>query len=258
MGDRRGRTPRELVPLLVVALLVAVYVWQQSAGDDIVPYDLSEPAAVHLSTERGAGSYRYALVRTDGAPVRWDPCEPVRYVTDVRGAPYVTALADVQAALARVTHLSGIAFEHVGETDEQADPDRAPVLTRYGSHRWAPVLITWTDASRVPTLAGTVVGTAQTIPAGREAVYVSGAIYLDADEQMRPGFGTGRSWGTVLLHEVGHLVGLGHVDAETEVMHPGGERNQPAATVRFGPGDEEGLRTLGLSAGCEDVPAVPR
>lgn len=253
-----SRTPRELWPLLLIAALVAVYLWQQGdSTTDLIPRGLSEPAALRVTTDRGPGSYRFALVRDDGTPVRWNPCEPVRYVVNASEAPYPTAVDDVRTALRRVTDASGIAFEFAGETDEAPDPEREPVLARYGGDRWAPVLVAWTDPGRVPELGGTVVGSAQTIPAGREAVYVSGAIYLDATERLRSGFGTGGSWGTVLLHEAGHLAGLGHVGSETEVMHPGGERNQLASTVRFGPGDEAGLGALGLAAGCEEVPGVP-
>lgn len=258
MSDRRTRTPRERWPLLLIAALVGVYLWQQGGGEaDLIPRDLAEPAALRVTTERGPGSYRFSLVRGDGSPVRWDPCEPVRYVVNASRAPYPTAVDDVRGALRRVTDASGITFEYLGQTDEVPDPEREPILDRYGDERWAPVLVAWTDPGQVPDLEGTVVGSAQVIPAGREAVYVSGAIYLDATERMRAGFGTGGSWGTVLLHEAGHLAGLGHVESEGEVMHPGGERNQLAATIRFGPGDGAGLDALGLSAGCEDVPAVP-
>ena len=51
----------------------------------------------------------------------------------------------------------------------------------------------------------------------------------------------------VVLHELGHLVGLGHVDAAGELMQPQGG---PEITD-WGPGDREGLAALGGSE-CRD------
>ena len=54
---------------------------------------------------------------------------------------------------------------------------------------------------------------------------------------------------SILLHELGHLVGLDHVDDWTELMHGGGEPN----IIDFGPGDLTGLARLGQG---ECVPAL--
>lgn len=254
-GERRGKRTRDLVTLVVVGVM-ALLVFQLRPSS-APTRALVTGAAVRVSTQDGAGAYRFLAVDPDGAPVRWNPCAPVRYVVNLAGAPYGTSLQDVQAAFDRVTDGSGLTFELVGETDEPAVPERAPVHPeRYGGG-WAPVLVAWTDAGQVPGLAGDVVASAHAVPVGDPAVYVSGAIYLDRAHDLRSGFGRGRAWGTVLIHEAGHLIGLEHVDDETEVMHPGGERSRPSATVRWGVGDREGLRLLGLESGCQSVPAAP-
>jgi hypothetical protein len=62
-----------------------------------------------------------------------------------------------------------------------------------------------------------------------------------------PGFGTGRHRANVLLHELGHVVGLGHYS------NPGLQMN-PSLTSRtpngFAGGDLAGLAAVGRPAGC--------
>ena len=47
-------------------------------------------------------------------------------------------------------------------------------------------------------------------------------------------------FGSILLHELGHLVGLDHVPDEGELMYP-----QSITQTTYGPGDREGLARLG-------------
>lgn len=252
---RKRRADRRRASLTLGVLAVLALVTFQ-LRPDTAPAQLRVPDPVTVRTDDGVGSYRFLAVHPDGSPVRWDPCSPIRYVVNLDGAPYATSLDDVEAAFARVTDVTGIPFEFAGETDEPAGEARPLVQPdRYGPG-WAPVLVAWTVPARSPSLTGDVVASATAIPAGRAPVFVSGSIHLDATEDLRAGFGRGRAWGTVLLHEAGHLVGLEHVGDETEVMHPGGERSRASATVRWGVGDREGLRRLGLDAGCQDVPDV--
>lgn len=252
---RRRRADRRASLTLGVLAVLALVAFQ--LRPDTAPAQLRLPDPVTVRTDEGVGSYRFLAVHPDGSPVRWDPCSPIRYVVNLDGAPYDTSLQDVEAAFARVTDVSGLRFEFAGETDEPAREDRPLVQPdRYGPG-WAPVLVAWTDPGRSRGLTGDVVASATAIPAGDDPVYVSGSIHLDATQGLRAGFGRGRAWGTVLLHEAGHLVGLEHVGEETEVMHPGGERSRASATVRWGTGDREGLRLLGLDAGCQDAPDAP-
>jgi hypothetical protein len=70
-------------------------------------------------------------------------------------------------------------------------------------------------------------------------------------DDLAPGFDDrATSWGSTILHELGHLVGLGHVDDRGELMAvtPG------EGPVRFGPGDLRGLAAIGADHGCVDVP----
>jgi hypothetical protein len=80
---------------------------------------------------------------------------------------------------------------------------------------------------------------------------VSGVLILNANAGLRSGFG-GETWGQVMLHEFGHVMGLGHVGDAKQVMTPVLEL-RPAA---WGSGDRAGLRELGIGSPCLDVPPV--
>jgi hypothetical protein len=51
----------------------------------------------------------------------------------------------------------------------------------------------------------------------------------------------------VLLHELAHAVGLGHVADETQLMNAVATPNSPTT---YAAGDLEGLWELGAAAGC--------
>jgi hypothetical protein len=191
------------------------------------------------------------LDRTDqGTPTRWNPCEPIHYVVNADLAPS-GSIEDVTEAVRRVTAATGIAFEYEGPTHEEASIYRDDYqFDRYGD-RWAPVLIAWVDPddSDIPferkdrVAAGVAVPDIP--PTGLEDVYVSGWVAINADDPNPPGFSFPGEQGPVILHELGHLMGLGHVRVWGELMHPAG-----GGVVDFGPGDLEGLRQLGAGGGC--------
>jgi hypothetical protein len=85
-----------------------------------------------------------------------------------------------------------------------------------------------------------------------DRTYVTGQVALNtARDDLVAGFDDrATSWGSTLLHELAHLVGLGHVDDPDELMHvhPGD------GPVAFGPGDLAGLAAVGAAQGCRDVP----
>ena len=116
---------------------------------------------------------------------------------------------------------------------------------RYGD-RWAPVLIAWSTPSEYPAVSGPVIGETSTVPVdaddGRLAL-VSGQVVLDSTQiQEALTFAGGRSIAlAVITHELGHLVGLGHVADRRQLMYPSA---QPLVTD-FGPGDLTGLSALG-------------
>jgi hypothetical protein len=194
---------------------------------------------------------QYAFLETDanGSPIRWDPCRPIHYVTNLKLAPEIE-LADVQEAVRRVSAATGIRFVYDGPTSELPQgiaPPGKTVSTRPGED-WAPLLIAWVDAKQFAVLSGDnprAAALAHPIR-GPSDFYVSGFVAVNADDHLLPGFGFGPTWGPVLLHELGHIVGLGHVPSTSELMNA---TENPVVTD-WGKGDLEGLRLLGRQAGC--------
>lgn len=201
-----------------------------------------------------AGSYAFWEHHLDGRPVAFDPCVPIRYVVNGRTAPpgADTLLAE---AVAIVSEATGLRFVHEGATDEglPSAPPRPAWSDRYGD-RWSPVLVAWTDPAENPDLGGDIVGWARSVPMSvpntAQRVYVTGDVALDGPEAAAiladPG---GAEWVRgLIVHELGHLLGLDHVVDLGEVMHEDGD----GANV-LGPGDRYGLAQLGRGPCAPDI-----
>lgn len=172
-------------------------------------------------------------------PVAYPRCRPVHLVVNSALAP-PGASGILREALGAVATATGLRLVLDGRTDAQ--PDAAG--TGIGVGR-APALVAWTTPRRVPGLAGRVLGlggsSPRTDPASGYRYYLTGTIALDAPALggllRRPG-GRARVL-AVVLHELGHLVGLTHVRDARELM------NGESSRLGFGPGDRRGLALLG-------------
>jgi hypothetical protein len=183
------------------------------------------------------------------APVTYDPCRPVHYVTSNRTA--VDGSDElVASAVDEISAATGLRFVSDGPTDEAPSVDRAFYQPgRYGD-AWAPVLIAWSDDTESPGLAGSVAGlggSAYLKSIGADApaaakVYVSGAVTLDGPDLREVEATQGRAAvRAVVLHELAHVVGLDHVNDRRQLMYP----EAVAGVVDLGAGDRRGLAQLG-------------
>lgn len=201
--------------------------------------------------------YAFLEARPGGCqPVRFNPCEPIHYVVNAALAP-PGAMDDLQAAMRLLEEASGLAFVNDGPTDERYDLSRRlSQPDRYGA-RWAPVLVIWDHGERYRMDVSNPAGG---IASPVDGVSVTGALIVNvdtlADGRFPPnGFGPGASWGRVFLHELGHLVGLGHVARSDQVMFP--ELGVQRGRAEYHAGDLTGLRLIGREAGCAATPAPP-
>lgn len=203
----------------------------------------------------GEGDFTFIEAEPDGDPAAWDPCDPIRYVVNSRRAPD-GAMGILAEAIDRVMEATGLVFVAEGATDEPAPvtDDGRPLSdpARYGEGV-SPVLITWTDSMEDPDLedaAGLALPISQ-VSASGEYVYVTGYIEM-AGDYAQGLIDQGRSDDVlgVMMHELGHLVGLGHVRDPAQVM-----TDDPASTPsEWGVGDLQGLHRVGTGECVPDLP----
>jgi hypothetical protein len=197
----------------------------------------------------GAG-YRF-LATAPGAedPVTWSPCRPIHYVVRAANEPaYGSEL--LQEALAVTSGATGLHFVSDGPTTEGPSRERQPYQPGLYGDRWAPVLIAWATVAEVADFAGDAAGEAgpaRIRTSTGDDTYMSGTVYLDPAKfsQALAGYGPARAR-ALILHELGHLVGLAHVADQNAIMFP---RLNPAVTA-YSPGDQAGLAALGRGP-CE-------
>jgi hypothetical protein len=195
----------------------------------------------------GSGPYRFMATQPGrvGVPVTYDPCHPVHVVVNDDLAPS-EGEAVLSSALAAVSAATGLRFVRDGRTDELPSRHR-PVRDpgRYG-RGWSPVLVAWTTPQVDRGLSGKVAGrggSAQVSdPLTGERRFVTGSVSLDAPAMraIRQGPGGVAQDRAIVMHELGHVVGLGHVDDPGELMYA-----ENVGRTAFGPGDLRGLAALG-------------
>ncbi len=199
--------------------------------------------------------FRLLYVDPDsGRPARYNPCEELHYVVNPDNAP-TDGLSDIQQAAASAAEATGMDIVFEGLTDEVPSLERRIYLPGLYGERWPPILVGWIprDAAVFREHGVGVAGSNVVESPDGNLVFVTGAIILNSDMELSGGFEAGRTWGSVILHEWGHVLGLDHVDDTTQVMH-GSLLSTPA---RWGSGDQAGLRELGRTAGCLDTPGLP-
>ena len=228
---------RGLPAQLAFGLLLGAVVLAQVAAQPSHPFSVA---------------YSFLQQNSDGTPYRWNPCEPIRYVVNPDGAPD-GAMGDVRNAMRRVSAQTGIPFVSDGVTDEIPVAGRSAYQPERYGFRWAPLLIGWIhdEESDIPLHyprvgAGFPIAVRNAL--GRP-VYVSGWLALNAD--LAPGTLEGESLASIVQHELGHVVGLGHVHSPQQIMFPTAAEE---AQTDWGPGDRLGLFLVGSADGCIDEP----
>lgn len=192
-------------------------------------------------------SYVFSVTQAHSSdPVTWDPCRAVTYVTSGKPPPGGQEL--LVAALTVVTGATGLQFKDGGTTAEPPAASRheyQPI--RYGD-RWAPMLVAWSSPAVFPRLAGATAGFAGASWVEDDAghrTYVTGQVVLDGPDlgAMLAGDGVGVAR-IIIIHELGHAVGLDHVADLDQAMRP----TLGSENIFLGPGDEAGLAALGAGA----------
>jgi len=202
------------------------------------PHRLGHPPALDAS---GAYKFMAKQIGTGSQPVTWDPCRPIHYQVNIAGGPR-DAGALVTGAISDVSRATGLKFEYDGLTGARPRWTSSD-LPFFAAHR--PALVSWATESEVSQLAGRVAGIGGSLPEqardGRLR-YVTGGVTLDsapfkALNRRSDGRALERA---IILHELGHLVGLAHVSDPAELMYA-----DNVGQLDYGPGDRAGLAKLG-------------
>lgn len=164
-----------------------------------------------------------------GHPIRWDACGPIDWLVR-RGSGPSDARQIAERAVDELAAATGLTFRFAGTTDSliRDASDGAAARTLY---------ISWATPQEVPALEGPVVGiggSSYMVRSDGIPEPTSGSAVIDASAGLASGFAPGASEGAVLLHELGHVVGLAHVDDPRRIMFPS---TTPGLPATYQPGD---------------------
>ncbi len=213
----------------------------------------SAPAA---NAENDAPAEMSARAQSKGYALmgfRHDPCAVHTYRVRKKHLPR-GALKDVRRAMKMVSKASGMKFKYAGKTKNVPLIFEDGVLRQYGD---ASILIGWVTAKEYPGIKW-VAGAGGARYAGADAngfgLATEGHAAFNTDRRagVKKGFGRGNTRGELILHEVGHALGLDHVKKRGQVMKP----NFHLKRDKYGRGDLAGFKRVGAAAGC--FPAAAR
>jgi hypothetical protein len=181
------------------------------------------------STAGAAGPHSFVFVDSGGRVGRWNPCTTITWRFNPAFAP-PGGQELVADAFDYVASITGLRFRYGGTTS--AAP--APTLRDAVIVGWVPFLEPAGQAS--PVAIGTAAGPR----------IVAAGIELDAALPIPTTWSHG-GWGPIVLHEIGHVLGLGHVTDPTQLMFTYNHEDSPTT---FASGDLAGLHPLSAAAGC--------
>ena len=228
----RRRTTGPVLPGLLISGILAGGVMLHDPG--MTGYRFRQ--LVDNLTGSGDGAYAFVVTTPNGDPVGWDHCESIHYVVNPAGGPPDWENT-VEDGIEEISEASGFSFTFDGTTKQRdfdqplTDPVNPP-----------PVIIGWADSTEVPDLKGSTAGIGGSTPVrtGGRVHFATGVVVLDSEayDQMEVS-GETTAERLILAHELGHVLGLDHVDDIGELMNAEyvGQRG-------FGSGDREGLRQL--------------
>lgn len=184
------------------------------------------PTATPTAQADSDAGYAFMYLTDDGVPILYSSCVPLTVSLDPDGNP-VGGETVVVAAVEQAAELTGLDISYVG-------------LAETGDSE-ATVKVRWVSSKEDEDLAGTTAGRGGSSYriGGGESKLVRGNIWLRTDHPDAVGPAENAEvWKGVALHELGHVLGLGHVEDPESLMAPVGQ-------LDLTEGDKHGFDAVG-------------
>lgn len=177
-----------------------------------------------------------------GQKWRYNPCSVITWRVNLLSAK-PGALRDAKKAVRRLARATGITFDYRGRTSH-----RGQKLSTWPKN--TNLVVAWLTPKQSPLPFGNHTGVAGPRRgvyardyAGQSVMTTHSRVLMNATSRIPGGF-RGLSRGHVLMHELGHAAGLGHV-----LGHPGQIMSYKKYD-NWQAGDLGGLRAVGKGQGC--------
>ena len=193
-----------------------------TTGSSQVAYSPPAPAA----PSQPDNNFNFEVTNSSGSPARWNPCESVHYIVVPGGGP-AGWQNDVSNDISQAASATGLSFVSDGTASS------AP-------SNYKGIVISWASQLSGSDTVGLTTYDYYNVSSYTPQI-VSATIQLLSS--LKGGGGTSGEQ-PVLLHELGHALGLAHVNA-SEVMNPVDQ-----GYSSYHQGDVNGLSRLGSSQGC--------
>ncbi|MEY2581458.1 MAG: hypothetical protein QOE09_1307 [Ilumatobacteraceae bacterium] len=193
-------------------------------------------------------------------PFHWNPCKPIRYVINMNGYDE-SYRAVITEDVGRVATATGFQFSYVGDSTiipVGADPWGYPANDFF--HGTAPydIIISLANETITDLVPGSLAGLAWPnwvrFP-DKDGRFFVASITIDMGDLFGRAVWAGDGFAPVLLHELGHAMGLDHVIDSTQVMYGMARSTGPNT---YSAGDLRGLWLSGAVRGCTNFgPGLP-
>jgi hypothetical protein len=222
------------------------FVYRVAAVDGAKVLETSKPVTVKVRPPYRPAGPASAHAFMASPRWQWDSCRTITWKFNPANAPR-GGLKQVRGSLARIHAATGLEFVYAGKTKQ---------TPRYQGVKGTDVIVGWMGRKAFTRKYGGMVGIGGAtyapgwkLPSGASVSRaVRGGVVLNArwKQTLGSGFGRGYTWGEVVMHELGHVIGLDHVGNKKQLMHD----TVTPGKARWGAGDLDGFRKIGDSGGC--------
>lgn len=192
-----------------------------------------------------ASRYAFQQKGANGLPVHWSTCSPITWTYFPEPTrPY--ALGTVQASLQIIANATGFTFKYVDPGAAQ-EPKWNVIGNPDSPSTPAQLQIFFGDTSNVPQLTGDTWGTTPLYwETNSGLIQIAYVVIRPEVKYGTKDFGN-LGMGLLILHELGHAMGLEHVSSTADLMYP----DLGAITVtNFAAGDLAGLYQVSAAIPC--------